>query len=60
LNEWKNPLVRDVEIGDPDKFLASLQSPLTHDGYACFLCDLLIFFKKKSQGAILIIFLPVF
>lgn len=37
LDEWKNPLARDVEIGDPNKFLESLQRPLTHDGYACLL-----------------------
>lgn len=35
MDEWKNPLARDVEIGDPKRFLASLQSPLTHDG--CYL-----------------------
>lgn len=34
MDEWKNPLARDVEIGDPNKFLQSLQRPLAHDGYA--------------------------
>ena len=48
LDEWKNPLARDVEIGDPNKFLAGLQSPLTHDGYACFfLCLAEISEQKK-------------
>lgn len=46
MDEWKNPLARDVEIGDPNKFLASLQCPLTHDGYACFFLRLAKISKK--------------
>lgn len=60
LDEWKNPLARDVEIGDPNKFLESLQSPLAHDGYAllCFVCAD-ISKTNYSQAAILIRFLRV-
>ena len=48
MDEWKNPLARDVEIGDPNKFLASLQYPLTHGGYAYFFLCLAEILKKKS------------
>ena len=40
-------MARDVEIGDPNKFLASLQCPLTHDRYACFSSRLAEILKKK-------------
>ena len=49
LDEWKNPLARDVEIGDPNKFLASLQCPLTHDGYVSFFCLAEISKKKFTR-----------
>lgn len=49
MDEWKNPLARDVEIGDPNKFLASLQCPLIHDGYACFFVSCRNSLKKFAR-----------
>ena len=42
-------MAREVEIGDPNKFLASLQCPLTHDRYACFSSRLAEILKKKIR-----------
>ncbi|KAF8971500.1 armadillo-type protein [Flammula alnicola] len=32
LDEWSNPLAREIAIGDPNEFLQSLQLPLASDG----------------------------
>ncbi|KAF8807254.1 hypothetical protein BYT27DRAFT_7189352 [Phlegmacium glaucopus] len=48
LDEWKNPLARDVEIGDPTRFLESLQRPLAHDG--CYLDKIPTGFLTWSQS----------
>lgn len=51
LDEWKNPLAREVKIGDPNKFLENLQRPLKHDGYAFFSFLLFSEISKKALAS---------
>ncbi|KAF8887975.1 hypothetical protein CPB84DRAFT_1684385 [Gymnopilus junonius] len=33
LDEWRNPLVREVDVGNPEEFLQTIHKPLSTDGY---------------------------
>lgn len=32
LDEWVNPLAREIQINDPNEFIANLQRPVSADG----------------------------